>query len=530
MGAKGVAMASSAVGTAALVYVVLSGRLSPDGAEEAPRRRHGRRGVDGESEARWPESAPASWREAAAVAARTVRFAYSETLGKWPFGDIAFGISHYMRLQGNLQHEYTSGNCVPLEGPGVRQELIVLLRYLRLCMFFSKEHYEVFLEFGGYEQNDILIRKCKAKLMKPSFTVVRDESTRCFLLFIRGAISVKDRLTAATAAEVPFHHAVSQEGRGSCIVVGHAHCGMVAAARWVADQAIPCLSRAVEQFPDYKIKIIGHSMGAAIAAILTYILRENKKLSSSSCIAFGPAACMSWDFAESSKDFVTTVVNRNDLVPSFGKVSAAELRTKVMASSWAPGLQERIQQKRLLSFINNFVDFMRSYIPFVSGPSSKVANVDMLQPWTAKAEMKHSEGVHEVVKKHSALSCWPYVATKSQTFDEAEKGTDGEHMEQLLEALRSSSGGSQAPRHCQLYPPGRIMHMVALPISEEQGNQTEGVALYETPRDMYNKIRLDRSMIRDHYMSRYIETMEMLIDQLAEDDVPPSDTNDFRLD
>jgi hypothetical protein len=91
--------------------------------------------------------------------------------------------------------------------------------------------------------------------MKPKFTVVRDESTRCFLLFIRGAISVKDRLTAATAAEVPFHHAVSQEGRGSSVVVGHAHCGMVAAARWVADQAIPCLNRAVEQFPDYRIKV-----------------------------------------------------------------------------------------------------------------------------------------------------------------------------------------------------------------------------------------------------------------------------------
>uniref|UniRef100_A0A453E3F6 Fungal lipase-type domain-containing protein n=6 Tax=Aegilops tauschii subsp. strangulata TaxID=200361 RepID=A0A453E3F6_AEGTS len=143
-------------------------------------------------------------------------------------------------------------------------------------------------------------------------------------------------------------------------------------------------------------------MGAAIAAILTYILRENKKLSSSSCIAFGPAACMSWDLAESSKDFVTTVVNKNDLVPSFGKVSASELRTKVMASSWAPGLQEHIQQKRLLSFINHSLDLIRSYIPFVSSPSSKVADVGMLRSCTTKAGMKHSKGVHKVVKKHSA--------------------------------------------------------------------------------------------------------------------------------
>ncbi|KAM0886592.1 hypothetical protein ACQ4PT_029590 [Festuca glaucescens] len=523
MGAKRVA--SSAAGTAALVYVVLSGRLSSDGPEKVPRRRPGRKDVEGESEERWPEKAPASWREAMAVAARTVGFAYGETLGKWPLGDIAFGISHYMRLQGNLQHEYTGSNCVPLEGPGVRQELIALLRYLRLCMFFSKKPFEVFLEFGGYDQSDILTRNSKAMLMKPKFTVVRDESTRCFLLFIRGAISVKDRLTAATAAEVPFHLAVSQEGRGSSVVVGHAHCGMVAAARWIADQAIPCLSRAVELFPDYRIKIIGHSMGAAIAAILTCILRENKKLSSSSCIAFGPAACMTWDLAESSKDFVTTVVNKNDLVPSFGKVSAASLRTEVMASSWAPDLREHIQQKRILSLVNHSVNFMRSYVPFVPNPSSKVADVES---YIAESE---SEDMRYTVKKHSALSCWPYAAAGRQTLEapdtEAEEGTAGEETEQLMEALQSAPDASQVPSRRQLYPPGRIMHMVALPAPEEQGGQNAGVALYETPRGTYGKIRLAGSMIRDHYMPRYVETMQMLIDKLAEDDdAPLSDTND----
>jgi len=41
------------------------------------------------------------------------------------------------------------------------------------------------------------------------------------------------------------------------------------------------------------------------------------------------AACMTWDLAESGNDFITTVVNRDDLVPSFGKGSAAILRTKV---------------------------------------------------------------------------------------------------------------------------------------------------------------------------------------------------------
>ncbi|XP_062183087.1 uncharacterized protein LOC133887160 [Phragmites australis] len=579
--AKGVA---SAAGTAALVYLVLSGRLSSssvDGAlseAEVVRRRRRR---EEEKEAknrgeRWPERAPASWREAVAVAARTAGFAYAETLGKWPLGDIAFGINHYMRIQGNLQHEFTGSNCVPLDGPGVRQELIGLLRYLRLCIFFSKKPYEVFLEFGGYGQNDILIRKSKARLMKPAFTVVRDESTKCFLLFIRGATSAKDRLTAATAAEVPFHHSVLQEGRKSNLVVGHAHCGMAAAARWIADQAIPCLSRAVEQFPDYRVKIIGHSMGAGIAAILTYMLRENNKLSSSSCIAFGPAACMTWDLAESGKEFVTTVVNKNDLVPSFGKASAANLRTEVMASSWAPDLREQIQRTRILGFVNRSVSFMRSHIPFISGPGSKVADINMLLSHTSMDEPKLSADARAAVKQHSAPSGRSCVAANRQTLeslvnpnqgiaalmstyagtdqntdkptsgepascspkqfdhhrsdseetDQEEKATDHEHMEQLLKALRSSSATSR-----QLYPPGRIMHMVVLPAEEEpstgeQRHQDEAVAIYETPRSMYGRIRLARSMIRDHYMPRYIETMEMVIEKLGEDD---DDDTDDRL-
>ena len=93
---------ASAAGTAAIVYVALSGRLSSASGDavtiDAARRRR-RSAEEGEEEERWPERAPASWREALAVAARTAGFAFAETLGKWPLADIAFGINHYMRIQ-----------------------------------------------------------------------------------------------------------------------------------------------------------------------------------------------------------------------------------------------------------------------------------------------------------------------------------------------------------------------------------------------------------------------------------------------
>ncbi|CAL4898783.1 unnamed protein product [Urochloa decumbens] len=598
MSATGMA---TAAGTAVLVYLVLSGRLCGDAADgggedllissavsaaaEARRRRkeeaHARRQRRRREARRWPERAPDGWGEAAAVAARTVRFTWAETLGKWALGELAFGIKYHMRQQGNLQHEYAGSDSVLLDGPEARQELISLLRYLKQCMYFSKKPYSVFLEFGGYDQKDVLIKKSKARLLKPAFTVVRDRSSKCFILFIRGAISVKERLTAATGAEVPFHHVVLQEGRVSNLVLGYAHCGMVAGARWIAKRAIPCLSKAVEQFPDYEVKIIGHSMGAGIATILTYILRENDKLSSSTCIAFGPAACMTWDLAESGKDFVTSIVNRNDVVPSLGLVSAAKLRTEVMASSWAHDLRKQIQQTRFLGFVNRSVSFIRSHVPFISDPRSKVVDVDMLQSQSSEAGSKPLADTHAAVKKRPALVCWSCVAAQKQSVkyckqtqdmenqtdsnvetvkvtnesaaelvaidlrelslqesdeddadregkDSALKETDEEEAIELIESLTdekqelSLSTSAQEPH--QLYPPGRILHMVGLQESEEattseQGAQKEVVALYETPRHLYSKIRLARSMIGEHYMPKYIKTMEELIEKLAEEDI-----------
>lgn len=109
---------ATAAGTAVLVYLVLSGRLCGDAAgdgggddqlissavtaaAEARRKRKEEARDRRRRRARrpWPERAPGGWGEAASVAARTVRFTWAETLGKWTLGEVAFGIKYYMRQQ-----------------------------------------------------------------------------------------------------------------------------------------------------------------------------------------------------------------------------------------------------------------------------------------------------------------------------------------------------------------------------------------------------------------------------------------------
>ena len=76
----------------------------------------------------------------------------------------------------------------------------------------------------------------------------------------------------------------------------------------------------------------------------------------------------------------------------------------------------------------------------------------------------------------------------------------------------------------RFYPPGRIMHIVPVPSSDESNSNSnsddpieEHVCLYETPRELYSKLRLSRTMINDHYMPMYKKMMELLIRELEKD-------------
>lgn len=94
------------------------------------------------------------------------------------------------------------------------------------------------------------------QILKPAFTILVDHKAKRFLLLIRGTHSIKDTLTAATGAVVPFHHSVVHEGGVSNLVLGYAHGGMVAAARWIAKLTTPCLLQALASYPDYKLKVL----------------------------------------------------------------------------------------------------------------------------------------------------------------------------------------------------------------------------------------------------------------------------------
>ncbi|XP_012453224.1 uncharacterized protein LOC105775238 [Gossypium raimondii] len=580
---------------------------------------------------RRPAQAPATWLEAIATISETLRFTYSETLGKWPIGDLAFGINYLMRRQGNFEvaSVYAGDNCVELKGEEIKKELNNLLRLLTLCRLFSKKPFPVFLDSAGYSEEDALLHKPKAGLMKPAFTIIRDENSKCFLLLIRGTHSIKDTLTAATGAVVPFHHSVLHDGGVSNLVLGYAHCGMVAAARWIAKLTAPCLLKAIAQYPDYKVEIVGHSLGGGTAALLTYILREHKEFAASTtCFTFAPAACMTWDLAESGKHFITTIINGSDLVPTFSAASVDDLRTEVTTSSWLNDLRDQVERTKVLNVVYRSATALGSRLPSMATAKASVAGAGaLLRPVSSstKVVMKGAQNVAQaVVRSRSSLTSWscigprrrnvvsglnakgddmtkPSLTSKTSSkalvtevdchsgggldhndtdedepliemdrgittattdefvggelwyelekelkrqesevdlhgcAEEAAAAKEISEQENVIAAdvsseSRSAISSSDASENLRFYPPGRIMHIVAMPSSDAavlddldgdgngDGSNNGKVRIYETPRELYSKIRLSRTMINDHYMPMYKKTMELLIIELEKEE------------
>ncbi|KAL0380575.1 UNVERIFIED_CONTAM: Sn1-specific diacylglycerol lipase beta [Sesamum angustifolium] len=345
---------ATAAGAAALLYYTLNKKLQSSPAtgddDENGSEVHNDAALGIDRISNRLIQAPATWLETISTLSETLRFTYSETLGKWPIGDLAFGISFLLKRQGYLHvsREFGGKDSSQLKGPEIAAELRYLLNLLTLCWHFSKKPFDLFLEETGYSHEDVILHEPKAGILKPAFTVLVDHKTKSFLLLIRGTHSVKDTLTAVTGAVVPFHHTVVCGGGVSNLVLGYAHCGMVAAARWIAKLATPLLLTALDSYPDYKLKIVGHSLGGGTAALLTYILRERKELSTATCVAFAP-------------------------VPTFSAASVDDLRAEVTASAWLNDLRNQIERTRILSTVYRSASALGSRLPSIATAKAKVA-------------------------------------------------------------------------------------------------------------------------------------------------------------
>lgn len=89
------------------------------------------------------------------------------------------------------------------------------------------------------------------------------------------------------------------------------------------------LNETKDKYSDYRIRIVGHSLGAGCAAALSVLLRP--KFPNLRCLAFSPPGCVfSVNLAEECSEWLTSYILDADIVPRLAVDSFEDLRNEVL--------------------------------------------------------------------------------------------------------------------------------------------------------------------------------------------------------
>eukprot|EP00890_Picochlorum_soloecismus_P002970 jgi/Picsp_1/3674/NSC_06511-R1_lipase class 3 family protein len=307
--------------------------------------------------------APKSFFEDLYFFAEGLRYTYGETIYKWRTADLLIGLAYLCSKEPDpTDHPLSDiGRYGQVYGRGLsfKQKekslalLDVLERSFRYCSGL-RERRPVFqrrymMEVMDVQEADILRQEVRAGVLKPSFVLIQDRKLNAIVLAIRGTHSFKDAFTSLTGASKP-HHVVDSNG----VTLGYSHFGMLAAARWMKSEIVNDLETALEENPGMRLLIIGHSLGGGTAAMLTMMLREQGgAFGKAECISIACPACMTLELAESCRNYVTTVINNCDVIPTISPGSADGLREEVTRSSWYSDFRRDMRSSRFFRAVES---------------------------------------------------------------------------------------------------------------------------------------------------------------------------------
>ncbi|XP_077375167.1 diacylglycerol lipase-alpha isoform X2 [Festucalex cinctus] len=167
------------------------------------------------------------------------------------------------------------------------------------------------------KQVHIVYTSCHDAVYETPFFVAVDHEKKKVVISIRGTLSLKDALTdlSGDSERLPV-----EEQHGTWL----GHKGMVYSAEYIKKKLEQemILSQAFGRDLNkgtmhYGLVIVGHSLGAGTAAILSFLLRP--QYPTLHCYSYSPpGGLLSEDAMEYSKEFVTSVVLGKDLVPRLG--------------------------------------------------------------------------------------------------------------------------------------------------------------------------------------------------------------------
>ena len=336
-----------------------------------------------------------------------------------------------------------------------------------------------FLEEAGLDAEDLLYATFREGIIRRPYCIVLDRAWNAVVVVIRGSLSLEDWVANFTIMPVSLDP--GREKYGYKLEGERAHSGMYASAEWLFNdiEEKGILHRLLlcddAKYGGFTLYVIGHSLGAGVAAILSLLLRS--RYPTHRCLAFAPPGCVLTEGAARLLD-ATSYVYDHDIVPRLSLHSMGNLRGDIL------NMLARMKVSKDKIVLPTPLDFLQS--------GTRVTTTgDLLYP----------------------LDSIP----------------QSDLLEQI-EAFNTKSGSSRAEPssdfNIPLYPPGKIVHILksrgesrraGMRVSPKTEQHRSLLTAIWADNGDFGEIELASSLLTDHDPTRVHLQLEKLVEIFRND-------------
>lgn len=192
---------------------------------------------------------------------------------------------------------------------------------------------EFLLDHSGLEPEDLLYYCFEGSSLNttngmefhaPPVFILRDKASKSIVVLVRGTHDFNDILIDIYGKEMKWEEGFVHEVFARCFLHSQG-IGLIAKSIATDPQILSTIEKALNQHADFTLKVVGHSLGASIAALTAIYWHTHHSFRSFEdrgsneaflrCFAFAPPPAISKEVKEKGVGFVYSVVNEDDIVP-----------------------------------------------------------------------------------------------------------------------------------------------------------------------------------------------------------------------
>ncbi|KAK9684926.1 hypothetical protein RND81_10G243200 [Saponaria officinalis] len=289
----------------------------------------------------------------------------------WSLSDLTIGL-YLMYLRQASVNPLEDVKGVQISSEPVIQDLIYNLELAKGCY---RDTAAGLARQSMLRESNILKFVRNSSVLRPGYYIGIDPRRKLVILGIRGTHTVYDLVTDIVSTS-----------DGDFTFDGYTtHFGTAEAARWFLDHEMGTIKQCLQKHEGFKLRLVGHSLGAATASLLAIMLRKksDRELgfdpNTVTAVGIATPPCVSKELAESCCGYVTNVVMQDDIVPRLSVASLSRLRNEIIQTDWKTVLETEdwknvaeflTNAKQVISSVQDVARKVADYANFRSGTNS----------------------------------------------------------------------------------------------------------------------------------------------------------------